>query len=402
MANSKDIPLEEQLQALDQDDEWTVLETFKKTETERTQKVARRVDGDEVSVPFIRKEFSPDSKQGEAYNFLWQEQWKGRFLSHCPKIEDYYEYAGTRVVILGFSPGVTLEEYIRENSLSNEQIRSIFADICEAVRELHETFETPLIHRDLKPTNIIINSDKVSIIDFGIARVRRGGLTPDTTQFGTPAFAPPEQYGFSETSVESDIYALGMVLYFMLTKKLSKMPLRDNPTFSQEIPSQFKDILLKATAFDPQDRYHSARELKEAVLSSSEYSDENVQTAVQNSASNNKPIEDKASFSSIKEKVGKVYNAVLFALAALIVFIVFGATFFPNEQGLEYTFPERLVGYVGRVGIPALMWIFVLLDKSRLKERFEWMQKLNWKKYILIVLLSIVIMFGFALLTTAL
>ena len=95
--------------------------------------------------------------------------------------------------------------------------------------------------------------------------------------------------------------------------------------------------MLKATAFDPQDRYHSARELKEAVLSSSEYSDEKVQTAVQNSASNNKPIEDKASFSSIKEKVGKVYNAVLFALAALIVFIVFGATFFPNEQGLEYT-----------------------------------------------------------------
>ena len=160
--------------------------------------------------------------------------------------------------------------------------------------------------------------------------------------------------------------------------------------------------MLKATAFDPQDRYHSARELKEAVLSSSEYSDENVQTAVQNSASNNKPIEDKASFSSIKEKVGKVYNAVLFALAALIVFVVFGATFFPNEEGSAYTFAERLIGYVGCVGLPALMWIFVLLDKSRLKERFEWMQKLNWKKYILIVLLSIVIMFGFALLTTAL
>ena len=353
MANSKDIPLEEQLQALDQDDEWTVLETFKKTETECTQKVARRVDGDEVSVPFIRKEFSPDSKQGEAYNFLWQEQWKGRFLSHCPKIEDYYEYAGTRVVILGFSPGVTLEEYIRENSLSNEQIRSIFADICEAVRELHETFETPLIHRDLKPTNIIINNDKVSIIDFGIARVRRGGLTPDTTQFGTPAFAPPEQYGFSETSVESDIYALGMVLYFMLTKKLSKMPLRDNPTFSQEIPPQFKDILLKATAFDPQDRYHSVRKLKEAVMSSSE----NLHAEGLNIDEDVESIKDKASLSSIREKVRKVYNAVLFALAALIEFGVFGATFFPNVEGSAYTFAERLVGYVGCVGLPALMWI---------------------------------------------
>ena len=398
--NKSKSPLDEQISALDQDSEWVVLETFKQTEFELTQKVVKETEDGSVSGPFIRKEFSPESRQGQVYNQIWLEQWKGRQLSHCPKLQEYYEYAGTRVVILDYVEGVTLEKYIRENEPTNAQIKRIFADICEAVRELHLTFEAPLIHRDLKPTNIIVHDESVCIIDFGIARFQRGGFTPDTTQFGTPAFAPPEQYGFGETSVESDIYALGMVLYFMLTKKLSKTPLRDNATFDEEIPSEFKQVLLKATSFDPQERYHSALAMESALLEAPESTYSQVYAGPQGvadqiaaeSGTSTAQIRNKLSLTTLREKLGAVYNGALLALWAVVVLVVVGATVMPDDQGLQYSLAARIVGYFGCVAIPVSAWAFVLMDKSRLKQRYPWMQKLTLKWLIFITVLSFLFM----------
>ena len=256
-----ELSLDEQMAAYDNDGQWEILEIFKQTEDELTQKVAKR-DGGCSSDVFIRKEFSENSRQGFAYEKVWEEQQKGRFLKGCPKIVNYYEYGCQRVVILEYVEGETLERCVRNNSLTDEQIKQLFSKVCDAVYEMHTIYEQPLIHRDLKPTNIIVKNGEVSIIDLGIARFQRGGMTPDTTQFGTPAFAPPEQYGFGETSVESDVYALGMVLYFMLTGKLSNTTLRDNASFRDEITVEFQNTLLKATSFDPKDRFHTVKDLK--------------------------------------------------------------------------------------------------------------------------------------------
>lgn len=86
----------------------------------------------------------------------------------------------------------------------------------------------PVIHRDLKPSNIIVSGVRYAadagmtfsslvIIDLGIARVWRDGADADTVKFGTRSYAPPEQFGFGQTSVRSDIYALGALLFFCLT-----------------------------------------------------------------------------------------------------------------------------------------------------------------------------------------
>ena len=413
--------LEEQLEALEGDGKWDVLKTFKQTKSELTQKVVRRSDG-EKSQAFVRKEFSEDSKQGTAYEQLWQEKWKGRVLKHCPKIQDWYEYGRTKVVILDFIEGETLEEYVRNNALTNLETKELFLKICEAVQELHSTFEQPLIHRDLKPTNIIVSEGDVKIIDFGIARFQRGGLTPDTTQFGTPAFAPPEQYGFGETSVESDVYALGMVFYFMFTKKLSKVPLRDNLTFSEEIPLEFQSILLKATAFDPQDRFSSVKELKEALtdlmrdlkLEKSENPSwlltggEESDTSVCSNAGVNTDTESGHSqrvnniLKTLKDKVGLVWNVFILAVWLLSIVSVIGIIVSPNGEATKHSLLYRIVSYVGVIGIPFTLWGFVLLDKTRLKEKFPILKTLTWKWLLLLALAGLIIMVAAALLSNVL
>ena len=81
----------------------------------------------------------------------------------------------------------------------------------------------PVIHRDLKPSNVMVVGGKNGLprsfvlIDLGIARTWREGAEADTTRLGTRSYAPPEQFGFGQTSVRSDVYALGAVLWFCLT-----------------------------------------------------------------------------------------------------------------------------------------------------------------------------------------
>ena len=374
--------LDEQLAALDDDNVWEVLETFKQGENELTQKVVRKDDDRQLSEMFIRKEFSEKSKQGFAYEKVWEEQQKGRYLKHCPKIVDYYEYGCHRVVILEYVEGVTLERYVRDNNLTNEQIKQLFSKVCDAVYELHTTYEQPLIHRDLKPTNIIVKDGEVSIIDLGIARFQRGGITPDTTQFGTPAFAPPEQYGFGETSAESDIYALGMVLYFMLTKKLSNIPLRDNATFKDEIPAEFHEILLKATAFDPKERFHTVAQMKSSLLSTT-----------------SSAVTKRINMQKLRRVAGKIWNFCVVLTWIITTMAAIAAIIFPNEEQLSHTLAFRVVGYVGVVAIPFTLLYFVLLDKARLKEKFPKLRCLTWNRLFLLLLVGVIVMMFSAVLT---
>ncbi len=377
-----EMSLDDEIAAYDDDSQWEVIETFKQTSDESTQKVIKITSDEAHPTQFIRKEFSEKSRQGTAYEKVWQEQQKGRFLKHCPRIVDYYEYGCRRVVILEYVEGETLEQYVRNDELTNGQIKHVFSDVCDAVSELHTTFEQPLIHRDLKPTNIIVKDGEVAIIDLGIARFQRGGITPDTTQFGTPAFAPPEQYGFGETSVESDIYALGMVLYFMLTKKLSSTPLCDNPAIKEEIPSEFHECLLKATSFDPKQRFHTVNAFKSSL--------------------NNAKIKN-FSIHLDKQKVrriaGKIWNSIVIFFWLVTFFVAMSAIVNPTEEATTYTLANRIVSYIGVVVVPFTIFCFILLDKARLKERFSKLRCLTWKKLALLVLIAFIIMMVSAVLT---
>jgi serine/threonine-protein kinase len=85
----------------------------------------------------------------------------------------------------------------------------------------------PIVFRDLKPANIMINSDsRIKLIDFGIARFFKEDRQEDTFVYGTPGYAAPEQYGSGQTDVRSDIFSLGATLHYCLTgRNPSEIPL---------------------------------------------------------------------------------------------------------------------------------------------------------------------------------
>ncbi|MDO4544355.1 MAG: protein kinase [Clostridia bacterium] len=118
----------------------------------------------------------------------------------------------------------------------------------------------PVIHRDIKPQNIIVKPDgSIALIDFDIARQYSEKAETDTQFFGTRVYAPPEQYGFSQTDCRTDVYSLGVLLRFLLTG--AEKPREETP-----VPAQYRRIVDRCTAFSPKDRYATVANVKRALL----------------------------------------------------------------------------------------------------------------------------------------
>lgn len=228
--------------------------------------------------PFVRKRLARAEGVGAVYETLFELQRAGMRFVHLPRIIDCYKTEGALVVVSEYVEGATLAALVRADGGGTAFARAVFPEVCDAVSELHGLIDPPLIHRDVKPTNIIISNrpDGVSatLIDFGIARRYRAGEGADTVRFGTRAYAPPEQFGFGQTSVRSDVYALGMVLLFCLTgTEPEGLPAAD-ALAARGIEPALAEVVLKAAAFDPAARYASADALKRAFLAATDASRE--------------------------------------------------------------------------------------------------------------------------------
>ena len=176
-----------------------------------------------------------------------------------PVFSGSYENDETIVIVREFVEGVSLERHARENDLSEQQIVQLCVKLCDILAYLHHRDE-PIIHRDIKPQNVIVGSDgTITLIDFDIARVYRSENDTDTRFFGTVAYAPPEQYGFSQTDARADIYALGVLLRYLLTGST-----RDNKNVHVYRP--LAKIIARCTAFSPNERYASVDQVKKALL----------------------------------------------------------------------------------------------------------------------------------------
>lgn len=220
--------------------------------------------------PFVRKRIPLNDGMGSAYEALFSAQREGSRFAHLPRIVDCYKTSDELVVISEYIEGATLEELVHEGGVAEDFAPVVFPAVCDALAELHGLCEPPLIHRDVKPSNIVISNvpDGVTatLIDFGIARRYREGSEADTVRFGTRAYAPPEQFGFGQTSVRSDVYALGMVLLYCLTGTEPAGQPTAESLEAQGVQPDIVAVVLKATAFDPATRYATALELKEAYL----------------------------------------------------------------------------------------------------------------------------------------
>lgn len=221
--------------------------------------------GDETG-PFIRKTIADHPGLGQAYRRLFDAQQRGQRFLYLPRVVDCREVAGSPTVVMEYVRGVTLAQLVESQGPSLELARGVFPFICDGASEMHERFSPPLIHRDLKPGNVMVSEGGVTLIDLGIARNFSEGAQADTCCFGTRSYAPPEQFGFGQTDVRSDVYALGLILFFCLTGRDPLPSDRDHIWRDPAVPEPLRKVIVRAAAFDPAQRYGSAAELKSAFL----------------------------------------------------------------------------------------------------------------------------------------
>lgn len=258
--------LAEHLDALKRDDCYRVDAVLKQSPYETTERVFFKGENESELGPFVRKLIDREAGIGSAYESIRAAQRAGRRFRHLPRIIDCYEAGPCLVVVMEHIGGETLADVVYRCDASVALACDVFPRLCDAVAELHEGFPAPIIHRDLKPSNVMLSRDSMTIIDFGIARAYKEESDEDTRRFGTRAYAPPEQFGYGQTDVRSDVYALGMLLYFCLTEKTPDAKTRKDGFRAAEVPEPLRRVIVRATAFDPADRYASAAELKRAFL----------------------------------------------------------------------------------------------------------------------------------------
>ncbi len=196
-------------------------------------------------------------------------------------IYDFGNQGDQSYIVMRYMNGGTLEERIGRGPMKLQEIAPIIERVASALDEAHRK---GIIHRDIKPANILFdNKNEAFLSDFGIAKSTAAtGLTADNTFIGTVEYMSPEQIqGEKDLDGRTDIYSLGIVLFFMLTGKL---PFKKDTLVStilahltEPVPSvqaalpqsrlPWDEILNKALAKDRADRYHTAGELAKDVNS---------------------------------------------------------------------------------------------------------------------------------------
>ena len=175
------------------------------------------------------------------------------------KIFDVVSDNGVCTVLEEYVNGVTLEYYAEQGeTVEDDVIIYIIGEVCEGLKCLHEN---KIIHRDITPSNIVVNANTVKIIDFDIARFVNEKARKDTNILGTEGYAAPEQFDFKQSTEQTDIYAVGALINYI---KTGKTP--DEETLSDN--SALSEIIRKCTAFDPSDRYQKIDELLKELRSS--------------------------------------------------------------------------------------------------------------------------------------
>ncbi len=197
-------------------------------------------------------------------------------LSHpnLPKVTDYFSLGGSHYIVMEYVHGRTLEQML--NARPGKPVDELLAlswalQICRAMHFLSVQKPRPVVFRDLKPSNIMIDRNgRVKLIDFGIARFFKEEKTEDTYVYGTPGYAAPEQYGTGQTDVRSDIFSLGATLHHCLTgRNPAEHPLDfpDPLLLNPKLNKGTAKIIKKALDPDARRRYQTALDMKQAIQS---------------------------------------------------------------------------------------------------------------------------------------
>jgi predicted Ser/Thr protein kinase len=169
--------------------------------------------------------------------------------------------------VMEYIDGTDLRSILRGPGLDPEQALVLVGQLCDALQAAHRE---GIIHRDIKPENVLITRDGyVKLADFGLARPPQEEGSPNLTQthlvLGTPDYMAPEQrFGAAKADARSDIFALGVMLYEMLTGQTPR-GVFDPPSHKVGVDVRIDEVVLKALQSEPERRYQKASELKTAV-----------------------------------------------------------------------------------------------------------------------------------------
>lgn len=231
-----------------------------------------------VAVKVLRGDLANDEKFVRRFQ---REALAASSLSH-PNIVEIYDVGedeGNFYIVMEFIEGKTLKQLIKKRGvLSLSETIDIMLQLLEALAQAHDSY---IIHRDIKPQNIMIKeSGLVKITDFGIAvALNSAQLTQTNSVMGSVHYLPPEQAGGKGSTIRSDIYSLGILMFEMLTGKVPfkgstaveialkhiKEPIPSVKEINPVVPQSVENIILKATAKNPKNRYKDVREMSEDI-----------------------------------------------------------------------------------------------------------------------------------------
>ncbi|MGE5379462.1 MAG: protein kinase domain-containing protein [Methylocystaceae bacterium] len=278
-----------------------------------------------VAVKVLKDELAADPT---LVNRFKSEAMAAARLSHpnLVNIFDVGEDNGIHYIVMEYIEGRTLKDIIsKQGPLAPAQAVNIAAMVCDGLEHAHSR---GLIHRDIKPHNILVTNDgNVKIADFGIARVVSAStITYGSNVMGSVYYISPEQAKGETVGPETDIYSLGCVLYEMVTGKpifegdspitVALKHVHEDPlsprVLNPAVPGGLERVILRAVAKDPMVRYHSASDMKEALI---RYSDLPV------TISNKSKADDKTIPMTKEKKTKKPFmnraNAIWIAVAVL-------------------------------------------------------------------------------------
>lgn len=239
------------------------------------------LDGEEVAVKVLRTNYQTDPIAVARF------QREARAMAdldhpHIVRITDIGEEDGQQYLAMEYVAGLDLKRYIKEHyPLSNEEAVRIMGQILLAMRLAHAK---GIVHRDLKPQNILLTPDGTAkVTDFGIAvAFAETSLTQTNSMLGSVHYLSPEQARGSKATVQSDIYAMGIIFFEMLTGHIPydgdsavtialqhfQKPLPSVIAENPSVPQSLENVVIKATAKKLTDRYQTVSEMYVDLLSS--------------------------------------------------------------------------------------------------------------------------------------
>ena len=402
------------LSSLDRDSCYRVDAVLKKGRLETTERVFFVGENGSELGPFVRKRLAPGL--GGAYERIYAAQRDGARLSHLPRIVECARQGDELVVVMEHVAGETLADAVANATDRPGLVRRVFPDLCDAVSELHELFDPPVIHRDLKPGNVMVSPGGVTLIDLGIARAYREGADQDTTHFGTRAYAPPEQFGFGQTDVTSDVYALGMLLFFCLVGHDPTPGDREGGFVASGVPEGLRGVVRCATELDPARRFASVRSFKRALLDMfgglGEGVGEKGPTGEKNvdlvaAPATEPPAAEPPTFAppctgrsrvstllaSVPPLIGLVWDAVLLALCALCVAGCVMAVVDPTPENAQRPLWYLVVSYFVFLASAFVISCYLLLDRRPLRREVPALARLTVRQETRVGLLVILGLF---------